>query len=188
MQQFSGTASLKNPRTGPRDALAGGAIRQFRKNLRALEREIARSLASETECCGVTMAQCHLLLEVAERGRTGITELSDALELDKSTLSRSVDSLWNAGLLSRDADPLDRRQQLICLTDKGRGKVDAINKLCDDSAARLFRHIPNDKRSLVQDVVAVLAGAMRKNRASPDGRCSRPADASDLKEGRDGKA
>ncbi len=178
-------ASPKSSSTGPRAAEPGGAIRRFRKNLRVLEREIARSLASETECCGVTMAQCHLLLEVAERGRTSITELSDALELDKSTLSRTVDSLWNAGLLSREAVPLDRRQQLICLTDKGREKTGAIDRLCDDSVARLFRHIPSNKRIQVRDVVAVLAGAMRKNRECKTGPCCRPADAADMKESPD---
>jgi DNA-binding MarR family transcriptional regulator len=173
---------LRNP-TNPVDSKkeirvpeAIGAIRRFRKNLRALEREIDQSLASETGCCGVTMAQCHLLLEVAERGVTNITELSDSLELDKSTLSRTVDALWSAGLLNRETAPSNRRRQVISLTEKGREKTQAIDRLCDDSYDRLFRYIPRDMRSQVPDVVAVLADAMRRKRRLESSACSRPID------------
>ncbi|HET6450736.1 MAG TPA: MarR family transcriptional regulator [Spirochaetia bacterium] len=73
-------------------------------------------MTSEAGCCGVTFAQCHLLLEVERRGRTSVTELATALELDKSTLSRTVDAGVKAGLIDRSVDPSSRRQQVICLT------------------------------------------------------------------------
>jgi hypothetical protein len=84
---------------------AAASIREFRKHLRQLEREVGYSMASETACCGVTLAQCHHLLEVDARGSTSITELATALELDKSTLSRTVDGACRAGLLSREIEP-----------------------------------------------------------------------------------
>jgi DNA-binding MarR family transcriptional regulator len=147
------------------------SIRSFRKNLRQLEREIGYSMASETGCCGVTLAQCHLLLEVEERSQTSITELTSTLELDKSTLSRTVDGACKAGLLNRDADPSSRRQQVISLTDEGRRKADRINTLCDGSYSRLFDFVPPDKRSAVVEAVAILAEAMRQKRKNPDAPC-----------------
>ena len=149
----------------------GVAVREFRKDLRALEREVELSLASETGCCGVSPAQCHLLLEVEQRGNTSITELANVLELDKSTLSRTVDSACRAGLLNRETDQTNRRQQVISLTEKGKARADSINGLCDMSYTRLFDFIPAEKGRQVVESVAVLAEAMRRMRKTPDAPC-----------------
>jgi DNA-binding MarR family transcriptional regulator len=147
------------------------SIRDFRTNLRVLEREVEMSMASEAGCCGVTFAQCHLLLEVERQGRTSVTELASILELDKSTLSRTVDSACRAGLMDRTVDPSSRRQQVICLTAKGRQTAEAINGQCDESYTRLFDFIPRDKRSSVVRSVAILAEAMRQKRRNPEEAC-----------------
>ncbi len=147
------------------------SIRDFRKSLRVLEREVELSMASETGCCGVTIAQCHLLLEVEQRGQSNITELSSMLELDKSTLSRTVDGMCKAGLLNREIDPTSRRQQVISLTEKGKEKASSINERCDVSYTRLFDFIPDEKRLAVVDSVALLAEAMRQMRKHPDSPC-----------------
>jgi DNA-binding MarR family transcriptional regulator len=139
-------------------------IASFRRDLRVLEREIARSLASETGCCGVTLAQCHLLLEVAQRGETGVTELSGILDLDKSTLSRTVEGLVQAGLLHRETDPGNRRRQIVSLTDKGKRKADSINGLCDASYRKLFSALPEGKRAMVAESVSLLGAAMHRMR------------------------
>lgn len=142
-------------------------IRGFRADLRVLEKEVGLSLSSETECCGVTPAQCHLLLEVERRGRTRLTELAPVLVLDKSTLSRTVDGLVRAGLLGRETDPENRKQQILSLTEKGKARTDFINDLCDESYARLFDLIPPEKRGMVAEAASLLAEAMRRRRTDP---------------------
>ena len=149
----------------------GIAIRDFRKSLRILEQEVGLSMASETGCCGVTLAQCHLLLEVDQRGTTSVTELAALLELDKSTMSRTVDTMCRAGLLNRETDPGNRRQQVISLTAEGKLKSDRINGLCDTSYTRLFDFIPVEKRRMVMESAALLAQAMRQRRKDPGSAC-----------------
>jgi DNA-binding MarR family transcriptional regulator len=146
-------------------------IRGFRRDLRTLEREVVFSLSSDAGCCGVSFAQCHLLLEVEQRGTTSITELSTALQLDKSTLSRTVDSMVRTGLLKRENNPASRRQQVISLTAKGKQKTDLINTACDTSYARLFDFISAAKRRAVIASVSLLAEAMRQMRTQPDSAC-----------------
>jgi DNA-binding MarR family transcriptional regulator len=146
-------------------------IRAFRKDLRFLEREVELTLSSQTGCCGVTVAQCHLLLEVEQRGQTSVTELASVLELDKSTLSRSVDGLCRAGLLDRVTDPESRRQQVISLTEEGKAKAAAINKLCDRFYARLLDSIPADKRQAATESVALIGEAMRMVRKEGGNPC-----------------
>jgi DNA-binding MarR family transcriptional regulator len=148
--------------------LAG--LRSFRKDLRVLEREVELTLASQTECCGVTVAQCHLLLEVERRGETSVTELATALELDKSTLSRAVDALHRAGLLHRETDPASRRQQVVSMTARGRAKAGSINRLCDRFYASLIDSIPAGRRAGVVESVALIGEAMKRVRKGVEER------------------
>ncbi|HEY3416310.1 MAG TPA: hypothetical protein VGM23_05440, partial [Armatimonadota bacterium] len=53
----------------------------FRRQLRALERELVRQLEADTSCCGVTLAQCHALLELAT-AELSLSGLAAALDLD----------------------------------------------------------------------------------------------------------
>ena len=148
-----------------------GTLRTFRRSLRALEREIALSLERDTVCCGVTSAQCHLLLESEARPGASLGELAEALDLDKSTLSRSADGLASAGLLAREEDPANRRKVVIELTGKGKEKVADINRLCDDSYGRMFADLPEGKRDLVVEAVALLADALRRKRKTGAAPC-----------------
>ena len=150
---------------------AQAPVREFRANLRVLEREVELAMTSEAGCCGVTFAQCHLLLEVERLQPTTVTALSSTFELDKSTLSRTVDGAVKAGLIDRVVDPANRRQQVISLTDRGRKAADEINRLCDASYSRLFDFIPADQRSAVVRSVAILAEAMRLKRRNPEAAC-----------------
>jgi DNA-binding MarR family transcriptional regulator len=68
---------------------------------------------------GLTPSQCMVLgLLDAEQGRRA-SELLGPLLLEKSSLSRLLDRLMRQALISRVADPGDRRSQLIVLTPEG---------------------------------------------------------------------
>jgi DNA-binding MarR family transcriptional regulator len=140
------------------------SIRDFRRSLRTLEREVELSLASQTECCGVTSAQCHLLLELEARGSSSIGELAEALELDPSTMSRTADSLVRAGLVLRADDPANRRRQMLDLSAAGKKKTDYINDSCDEYYRTVLDGAGGDRRSALADAVAYLASAIRSKR------------------------
>ncbi len=139
-------------------------VRKFRRSLRALEREVELSLAYQTECCGVTAAQCHLLLEIDERGSSSIGELACALELDPSTLSRTADSLVRAGLISRNDDPSNRRRQILELRPLGIDKVEYINTRCDEYYESVLAGATGSRREALTDSVSYLASAIRGKR------------------------
>lgn len=58
------------------------------------------------------------LLDAEEGWR--LTDLSDRLLFDKSTITRIIDRLEQAALVRRIADPVDRRVQRVVLTEQGR--------------------------------------------------------------------
>lgn len=141
------------------------AIRDFRSNLRLLEREVVTQLEGETRCCGVTLAQCHSLLELSRREHS-LTALADALDLDTSTLSRTVESMVKAGLCERTTVADDRRSVRLALSALGRSKVNTINQTCDEYYGKVLEPLSDSDRRQVIRSVGLLADAMRRLRVS----------------------
>lgn len=155
----------------------GSDLRRFRRGLRALERRVEQALEDQTSCCGVSAAQCHLLLEMAEAGPGSIGFFAERLELDLSTLSRTAESLVRAGLALRNADLGDRRRQVIALSDAGRARAKAINDSCDAYYEALLSMLPAKQREAALEVVPLLAQAMGERGQAAErpivGCCSR---------------
>jgi DNA-binding MarR family transcriptional regulator len=147
-------------------------LRNFRHALRRLENEISINLGDETKCCGVTVSQCHAILELDHMGPSScLQDLADALMLDKSTLSRIIDSLVRKGWVARDEDPANRRRSLLQLTPEGVQKVAFIHQQCDSSYRKVFNLIPEDKHSQILESILLLSHAMRRARHNPDQSC-----------------
>ena len=118
-------------------------IRNFRKSLRRFERMI--ELMNFRCCIGVTAAQCQVLLELEDLKETTTKELSRILKLDKSTLSRTVDSLVNLGLTKRRSHTTDRRFTILKLTPKGEKICEEINQANDHIYDQFFKKIPAEQ-------------------------------------------
>ena len=155
--------------------------RPFRRAMRNLEREIGRALASQTDCCGVSSAQCYLLLEIAELGEGSISDFAQRLELDISTLSRGVESLVKAGLAVRVTDASNRRRQIVGLSEEGHAKAKLINQTCDSYYLKLLEALPQEFRSAACSAVPLLSSAMKQARIQAgDCGCTCPSGESHL--------
>ena len=135
-------------------------IRNFRAKLQRLEREIGWQLKSDTECCGVTLAQCHIILEIGKTGETSVVDLSAALGLDTSTLSRQINGMVDAGLVDRVLNPKDRRYVSISLTEQGRKAYRSIDEICNEKYAKIFELIPGDRHPEVLEGFNLLVDAI----------------------------
>ncbi len=145
------------------------SVRSFRRVLRRFER-LNQSLTG-TCCRGVTMAQCHVLLEIEESPGTTIVRLANDLRLDKSTLSRTVDGLVRLSLAERKAHPTDRRFTLLELTPAGKKVCDEINRESDQTYQRAFQRIPRSRWDEIKMSLEALTEAMLQDyQASSDNR------------------
>ncbi len=146
-------------------------VRAFRRDIRRLEREIELALLLQTDCCGVTSAQCHLLLELADLDEGSIGDFAAALDVDPSSLSRTADSLVRLGFILRTEDPSNRRRQILRLSDSGKDKAGEIDATCDSWYESLIGDIPAEKRATVFSSIAILADALHQGRKA-DGSAS----------------
>jgi len=150
----------------------------FRRDLRVLEREVVRQMQVETACCGVTLAQCHVLLQLGQADSLSLRDLVQGLGLDKSTLSRTVDGMVKAGLVHRVVDPADRRAVRLTCTRAGSAKVASIDEACNRKYAALLSRASATGRRQIVGAVRFLAEAMPENRATsgdvPTACCTPP--------------
>lgn len=137
--------------------------KQLRELFRVLERELGMLEENEVNCCGVTMAQCHALVEIGRVKSTSLNELAQLLNLENSTMSRTVNSLVNSGLVKREVDPSDRRYVTISLTDDGVTLFDRIEREMDLYFKKVYGSIPERKREQVFESLQILIDAILEN-------------------------
>lgn len=133
--------------------------------LRDILREAVRKLGflqkGEAACCGITVGQCHALVEIGRSGALSLNEVADLLNLDKSTVSRTVDNLVNQGLLTRKNDAEDRRYIQIVLTEKGRLLFEQINGCMKTYFTAVISAIQPENREMVAKALPYLLQAFR---------------------------
>lgn len=143
-------------------------INQGSEYLRELLRILVRNLGilekSDASCCGVTIAQCHAIVEIGRIKKISLIELADLLRLDKSTMSRTINNLVEAGLVKRDIDTENRRYISIQLTDQGIDVFESIENSMYRYYSDIFKSIPEDKRNQVLDSLEILVKFVKENK------------------------
>ncbi|RJL23036.1 MarR family winged helix-turn-helix transcriptional regulator [Bailinhaonella thermotolerans] len=104
---------------------------------------------------GLTSQQLQLVCMLLS-GPLGMTELSRLMRLERSSLTGLVDRVEKRGLVSRVADPADRRALRVALTEGGSGLADRAH---DDVVARLDAmtgRLERDDRDRMAAAVALI--------------------------------
>jgi DNA-binding MarR family transcriptional regulator len=84
------------------------------------------------------------------------TEFSSALMLTSSGTTKRLDRLEQAGLITRDPDPDDRRGTLITLTDAGRELVDTASEAHLANERGLLSSLSDAERRRLADLLRKL--------------------------------
>lgn len=134
-----------------------------REVLQLLVRRFGLLQKDSAQCCGISVLQSHIIYEVSRRTNLSLNELSEALSVDTSTLSRQVQQLVESGLINRTPDPKDRRYVVLSLTEAGEKQSTAIAEQMGDYIQHLFSHIPLEKQAQVLDSLRILNEAMSKS-------------------------
>lgn len=90
-----------------------------------------------------------VLAKLASLAPIRLSDLSVALELDPSTVSRHIKALWHAGLVGRESDPGDRRAALLTPTDAGREALESSRRMRLQALADAMAGWPEADRTLL---------------------------------------
>ena len=143
-------------------------INQGSETLRELIRILVRDLGilekSDASCCGVTITQCHAVVEIGRKGKISLVDLAVLLGLDKSTMSRTINNLVESDLVLRDLDAENRRYVIIQLTENGRNVFQIIEESMNGYYESIFNSIPENKRNQVMESLQLLTNAVVSNK------------------------
>nr|WP_288824415.1 MarR family transcriptional regulator [uncultured Clostridium sp.] len=139
-------------------------INQDSKDLRELIRILVRDLGilekSDASCCGVSLTQCHAIVEIGRKEKISLVDLSRLLGLDKSTMSRTINNLVESDYVIRKSDMENRRYIIIQLTERGRSVFQNIEESMEEYYKGIFNAIPVNKRSQVLESLQLLKDAV----------------------------
>lgn len=136
--------------------------------LRELIRQLIRSVGfmdkAEAACCGTTIGQCYAITEIGRVKELSLNELAGLLNLDNSTISRTINNLVEQGLVARETDQQDRRYIKLKLTDEGRNVYAGLNRKMETYYRSLLKDIPVEKHGQIAESLKLLLEAMKNNK------------------------
>jgi len=101
-----------------------------------------------------------MLMELDKEDNITLNELASRLNLDKSTVSRTVDALVKKNLINRSIPEKNRRTILITLTVQGQKTCERINSGNDQYYSKVLGLIPREVQVDFLEGFQVLVQAM----------------------------
>jgi len=138
--------------------------------LREVARLYVRAQRAAADCCGTTATQCQMLVELDRAGAIPMNDLGARLALEKSWVSRAVDTLVKEGLVGKTPNPQDARSWILALTPAGRRRCRALNAQLDGHAERLMEGFGPADQDTIRRGLALILRALRDDAGRQDGR------------------
>lgn len=128
--------------------------------LRYVSNHVSGAFQRRLAAYGVTVAEWVALRSIHGLGSCSLSELSERMGSDPSTVSRLVERVLRKGLAERSPSADDRRRVRIALSKKGGALVPRLAREADDNDDLYFGHL-TDKRK--RDLSALMQALVRKH-------------------------
>ncbi len=112
--------------------------------IRHLWHKISRMYNQKANEHGLTMSIGFILLNIDKEG-TPSTQLGPKMGMEPTSLSRTLKTMEEKGLIRRQAGKVDKRKVLIFLTDEGLEKRTMTRDVVYDFNSSLMESIPKGK-------------------------------------------
>jgi DNA-binding MarR family transcriptional regulator len=99
--------------------------------------------------------QFSILVRLEDGPRTP-KEIAEIEQVSAPSISRTVGTLVERGLVSRSDDPADGRQVILSLTSEGRRTIKETRRRRDQWLATRLEHLGDDERALLLEATALL--------------------------------
>lgn len=106
----------------------------------------------------------HAIIEIGSNERLTAGELGEILNLEKSSVSRMLRKLIDAGEVEERVSPNDARSKLLKLTARGEVTLKAINRFGHGQVAAAFLHLSDEERRIVVAGLSAYAEALHRVR------------------------
>jgi putative acetyltransferase len=123
------------------------------QKVRAASRLMVRELGFLTQqniCQNITHSECHVLIELEKHGSLTLLKLAEILRLDKSTVSRTIQSMRRKGLIQiSKSTSQDGRLKPFTLTRMGKQQTEFVHRLSNNQVERALLELSSEERETV---------------------------------------
>ena len=123
---------------------------------------------------GLSRAQWSVLAILSNREGLSQSQISDELEIEKSTTGRLIDQVERSGWIERRPIPGDRRLWGIHLTDRARQLIAEVESIVLNTRAEMLRGLSAEQQQtlseMLQAVKSNLSVALELDQAAPHPR------------------
>jgi DNA-binding MarR family transcriptional regulator/GNAT superfamily N-acetyltransferase len=143
---------------------AAAAIRRFN---RFYTREIG-VLDGNLLQSGFSLAEAHVLYELAQSPEITATDIGGKLNLDRGYLSRTLRALERKRLIARKTDATDRRRSHLSLTGKGRSTFQDLDMRSSQAANEMITGLPPGAVNDLLSAMETIRSLLERTAAAPD--------------------
>ena len=116
----------------------------------------SRRIRAERGEAGLTDPQFTVLAWLTKEGPLTPGQLAERERIQPPSMTRTVNSLVELGLVAKAEHPTDGRQVVVSLTDAGVAEVDETRRRRDAWLADRLRQMTPDERALLVDAAELL--------------------------------
>lgn len=138
-----------------------GIISDIRAASRAITRKLGM-ITSRFPAIG-SVSQCHAIVELDMHGSMNINQLSELLNLDKSTTSRLVLQLVTDDICCTKADTKDMRNKVVSLTTKGAMLANIIHDEMELQVQQTLDTLSEEEQKVVLQGLSIYARALKNS-------------------------
>lgn len=113
-----------------------------------------------TEELNITASQGYILMAMPETGSITMNDLSAAMRLANSTMTRMVEGLVQKEMIAREPDPKDRRVVRVRLTGQGLDVRTRLKAALQDLFTQVLQIIPEAERPTILHSLETLNAAV----------------------------
>ncbi|MGF1702140.1 GNAT family N-acetyltransferase [Photobacterium makurazakiensis] len=139
------------------------SVKQIRSELRYLVRELGL-LDKNCLNSGMSLTQSHLLTYLRKNGQTPFSELCLQLNIEKASLSRTLNTLVEKEYVEVLPSPSDKRQKILALRSEGLDRLKEADNAANAEVSQMLGLLDSEE---IQDVIHGLRtlrlSAFRKN-------------------------
>ena len=106
---------------------------------------------------GINTTQLHLIFEISQQSDVNQEKIATSCNINKGAVARSIKKLEDNGLVVRQIDENNRRQNKLALTEKGKDILEKSTKVLDSWEDAVILDDGYIKKELLQKVLKEIA-------------------------------
>ncbi|WP_134686973.1 MarR family winged helix-turn-helix transcriptional regulator [Brevibacillus migulae] len=133
------------------------AVQQFIRLFGVLEQ-------TETPCgFSMSLSQVFAMQEL-EKSSMSMKELAEKLRLERSSVSRLIDSLVKGGFVSRELNEQNRREVVLRLTEKGERSMETLREQSIRFYESILSNVEANEQQKVLEGFQIFTAALKQTR------------------------